>query len=95
MAHIKAQDVADDGLVDGIMGCYQDRLAFIFLDVLIEGGPDAATDIFQGLAALPRHGDRVRCRMPALKFLRIVGFDIIGQPPFPIAVIDFQEAIVF
>jgi len=33
--------------------------------------------------------------MPALKFIRILSLDVISQPPFPIAVIDFKEAIIF
>ena len=33
--------------------------------------------------------------MPAVEGFRILGFDFIGQFPFPVAVVDFQEPVVF
>ena len=52
MAHIQAQDIADDGLVDGVMSGDEDRLAVVLPDVIIKGSAGADADIFQGFAAL-------------------------------------------
>lgn len=94
MAHIQAQDIADDGLVDGVMSGDEDRLAVVLPDVIIKGSAGADADIFQGFAALAGHGHRMRLCMPAVEFFRILSFDFIGQLPFPIAVVDFQEPVV-
>ena len=51
MTHIKAQQVADDSLIDGIMSCDEDRFAIVFPGIVIESTARAAPHIFKIFAA--------------------------------------------
>ena len=94
MAHVEAEDVADNRLVYGVVGGDENRLAVVGRSVFVEGGADAAAHIFQGLAARAGHGDQMGLRVPLVKFRRVLGFDVVSQAAFPVAVVDFQEPVV-
>ena len=58
MAHIQAQDIADDGLVDGVMSGDEDRLAVVLPDVIIKGsaGADARRCVFGASSGTSQDG---------------------------------------
>ena len=95
MTHIETEKVTDDGLIDGIMGCDENRFAVVFPGIVGEGTAGAAPYIVQIFAASTRHGHFFRLCVPEMECFGILGFDFISQPAFPVSVIDFQQPVIF
>ena len=81
VAHRKAQKIAEDGFVHGVVCSDEDGFSIIFLSVLVEGFTDAFSDVFKifPLGHLHTFGAGV----PEVKFFRIARFDLIRVDAFP------------
>ncbi len=86
----KAQQGAEDGLVDGIVGHHQRR--FIRVEAchdLLPAGQGAVPDLLNGFAVGHHHG--FRGHLPGLEQLRPSLSDFGFQPAFPLAVGDLHQ----
>ena len=92
MFHAEPHEITEDDFIDRIVGGNEKRFALIYSGIIVKGGTDAFSYIFQRFPA--GHLYLFRPVVPKFKFFRIVFFDFIGMDAFPSAVRDFRDPLV-